>query len=179
MGHTPVILKGKNRSEHFGFPFHSTPESSNEVQGGDGFYNGTVLDLSTTSSVKSGSSVHSWESDAGSEEGIPVNNDEGFEQDDIMAKDKLYQLSSAVEEPIECLLQSPSANSPIMCNICQKLYSNKGTFRAHYKTVHLRQLHKCKVFGCNTMFSSVRSRNRHSQNPNLHKDMFCGSTTSH
>ncbi|XP_032906400.1 zinc finger protein basonuclin-1-like isoform X2 [Amblyraja radiata] len=179
MGHTPVILKGKNRSEHFGFPFHSTPESSNEVQGGDGFYNGTVLDLSTTSSVKSGSSVHSWESDAGSEEGIPVNNDEGFEQDDIMAKDKLYQLSSAVEEPIDCLLKSPSANSPIMCNICQKLYSNKGTFRAHYKTVHLRQLHKCKVFGCNTMFSSVRSRNRHSQNPNLHKDMFCGSTTSH
>ncbi|XP_051896452.1 zinc finger protein basonuclin-1-like isoform X2 [Pristis pectinata] len=179
MGQSPLTLKGKNRNEHFGFSFHTTQEPSSEAQGGDSFYNGTVLDLSTTSSVKSGSSIHSWDSDAGSEEGVPVNSDEGFERADIMVKDKLYQLSAVVEEPIDCLLQSSSTNSPIMCNICQKMYSNKGTFRAHYKTVHLRQLHKCKVLGCNTMFSSVRSRNRHSQNPNLHKDVFCSSSESH
>ena len=58
----------------------------------------------------------------------------------------------------------------VLCNICHKLYSNKGTLRVHYKTVHLRQMHRCKVQGCNMMFSSVRSRNRHSQNPNLHKN---------
>uniref|UniRef100_UPI00398EF88D zinc finger protein basonuclin-2 isoform X2 n=1 Tax=Pristiophorus japonicus TaxID=55135 RepID=UPI00398EF88D len=156
----------------------SVLEQSSDAQGGDGFYDGTVLDLSTTSSVKSGSSINSWDSDAGSEEGVPVNGEEGLERSDLMVKDKLYQLVAAVEEPLDCLIQSPSANSSIMCNICQKMYSNKGTFRAHYKTVHLRQLHKCKVPGCNTMFSSVRSRNRHSQNPNLHKDMFCSSSES-
>lgn len=58
----------------------------------------------------------------------------------------------------------------ILCNICHKMYSNKGTLRVHYKTVHLREMHKCKVAGCNMVFSSVRSRNRHSQNPNLHKN---------
>lgn len=59
----------------------------------------------------------------------------------------------------------------ILCSICHKMYSNKGTLRVHYKTVHLREMHKCKIPGCNMVFSSVRSRNRHSQNPNLHKNM--------
>ncbi|KAG7257608.1 hypothetical protein CRUP_001368, partial [Coryphaenoides rupestris] len=67
--------------------------------------------------------------------------------------------------------------SPITCHICHKVYSNKGTFRAHYKTVHLRLLHKCKVPGCDTSFSSVRSRNRHSQNPNLHRNLAVASGT--
>ncbi|KAM8889156.1 zinc finger protein basonuclin-1-like [Synchiropus picturatus] len=68
-------------------------------------------------------------------------------------------------------LQGLGNGPPITCHICHKVYSNKGTFRAHYKTVHLRLLHKCKVPGCDTSFSSVRSRNRHSQNPNLHKNL--------
>lgn len=63
------------------------------------------------------------------------------------------------------------SNGGILCNICHKMYSNKGTLRVHYKTVHLREMHKCKIPGCNMVFSSVRSRNRHSQNPNLHKNM--------
>lgn len=65
---------------------------------------------------------------------------------------------------------SGGGGAGILCTICHKLYSNKGTLRVHYKTVHLREMHKCKVPGCNMMFSSVRSRNRHSQNPNLHKN---------
>lgn len=65
----------------------------------------------------------------------------------------------------------------ILCNICHKMYSNKGTLRVHYKTVHLREMHKCKVAGCNMVFSSVRSRNRHSQNPNLHKKAPFSTTT--
>ncbi|XP_072324831.1 zinc finger protein basonuclin-2 [Scyliorhinus torazame] len=178
MGQTPVILKGKSKSEHFVFSLNNAQEQCSDAQG-DGFYDGTVLDLSTTSSVKSESSIHSWDSDGGSEQGVPVNDEEGFERSDLMVKDKLYQLATVVKEPVDCLIQTPSANSPIMCNVCQKMYSNKGTFRAHYKTVHLRQLHKCKVPGCSTMFSSVRSRNRHSQNPNLHKDMFCSSKEGH
>ncbi|KAM3865489.1 zinc finger protein basonuclin-2 [Diretmus argenteus] len=66
---------------------------------------------------------------------------------------------------------SNGGSGGILCNICHKMYSNKGTLRVHYKTVHLREMHKCKIPGCNMVFSSVRSRNRHSQNPNLHKNM--------
>ncbi|XP_063074404.1 zinc finger protein basonuclin-2 isoform X3 [Engraulis encrasicolus] len=86
-----------------------------------------------------------------------------------------------MEGPLSCdpssspsLLASNGGNGAagggILCTICHKMYSNKGTLRVHYKTVHLREMHKCKVPGCNMMFSSVRSRNRHSQNPNLHKN---------
>ena len=81
-----------------------------------------------------------------------------------------YPLCVLMGKADQSLTSFPSG-LPLTCHLCQKTYSNKGTFRAHYKTVHLRQLHKCKVPGCNTMFSSVRSRNRHSQNPNLHRSL--------
>ncbi|XP_075450907.1 zinc finger protein basonuclin-2 isoform X4 [Ascaphus truei] len=135
-----------------------------------------VLDLSTTSSVQSSGSIHSSrESDAGSDEGILL--------DDIDGASDSGESSHKVEAPtpamgtgsdvMESSLYNSLAmsNGGIMCNICHKMYSNKGTLRVHYKTVHLREMHKCKVFGCNMMFSSVRSRNRHSQNPNLHKNI--------
>ncbi|KAJ8951940.1 hypothetical protein NQ318_013606 [Aromia moschata] len=38
--------------------------------------------------------------------------------------------------------------------------------KIHFSAVHLREMHKCTVEGCNMMFSSRRSRNRHSANPN-------------
>jgi len=60
---------------------------------------------------------------------------------------------------------------PVQCNICKRMYSNKGTLRVHFKSVHLREMHQCTVPGCDMMFTSVRSRNRHSQNPNLHRSL--------
>ncbi|VDP06477.1 unnamed protein product, partial [Soboliphyme baturini] len=38
--------------------------------------------------------------------------------------------------------------------------------KIHVSAVHLREMHKCTIDGCNMMFSSRRSRNRHSANPN-------------
>uniref|UniRef100_A0A3Q1AUJ7 C2H2-type domain-containing protein n=1 Tax=Amphiprion ocellaris TaxID=80972 RepID=A0A3Q1AUJ7_AMPOC len=127
-----------------------------------------VLDLSTTSSVQSSSSVHSsHESDEGSDEGILLDDleEEGEEEEEEgnNPSSSPFLLSSTGG--------SNGSSSGILCNICHKMYSNKGTLRVHYKTVHLRELHKCKIPGCNMVFSSVRSRNRHSQNPNLHKNM--------
>lgn len=43
---------------------------------------------------------------------------------------------------------------------------NSGALKIHFSAVHLREMHKCTVDGCNMMFSSRRSRNRHSANPN-------------
>ncbi|XP_054865960.1 zinc finger protein basonuclin-2 isoform X3 [Amphiprion ocellaris] len=160
-----------------------------------------VLDLSTTSSVQSSSSVHSsHESDEGSDEGILLDDleEEGEEEEEEGNsegedysqraegqaegghRDETGELKGGRGEGSDpssspFLLSSTGgsngSSSGILCNICHKMYSNKGTLRVHYKTVHLRELHKCKIPGCNMVFSSVRSRNRHSQNPNLHKNM--------
>ncbi|KAM9330059.1 zinc finger protein basonuclin-2 [Gastrophryne carolinensis] len=135
-----------------------------------------VLDLSTTSSVQSSSSIHSSrQSDVGSDEGILL--DDIDDASDIEESSLKHDASALLMGPGYDVSDSSLYNSfamsngGIMCSICHKMYSNKGTLRVHYKTVHLREMHKCKVHGCNMMFSSVRSRNRHSQNPNLHKNI--------
>ncbi|XP_033904389.3 zinc finger protein basonuclin-1-like isoform X1 [Acipenser ruthenus] len=174
---TSVIFKGANRMGLV-FPMSKSMESCFAPLGGSPMEEGAVLDLSTTSILKSGSSTHSsWDSDGGSEDGIPVeDSDESYEGLSLTPKEELHQNLALIEKASDCFTQHLPAGSPITCHMCQKVYSNKGTFRAHYKTVHLRQLHKCKIPDCNTMFSSVRSRNRHSQNPNLHRNMSSGTS---
>lgn len=54
----------------------------------------------------------------------------------------------------------------VQCNVCLKTFCDKGALKIHFSAVHLREMHKCTVEGCNMMFSSRRSRNRHSANPN-------------
>ncbi|XP_029981899.1 zinc finger protein basonuclin-1 isoform X2 [Sphaeramia orbicularis] len=154
------------------------------VGGGE---DGAVLDLSTSSYAppRGSNARSSWDSDgAGSEEGIEED-EEALPMEDSdescdgisVGKPGGQELALEGERTLGCVggvqggLQGGGGGSPITCHVCQKVYSNKGTFRAHYKTVHLRLLHKCKVPGCDTSFSSVRSRNRHSQNPNLHRNL--------
>ncbi|XP_042631725.1 zinc finger protein basonuclin-1 isoform X2 [Cyprinus carpio] len=149
-----VILKESHRTGLV-YPMSKSLERASELVEGT-VENEAVLDLSTRASAHS-----SWDSDMGSEEGFPLEDSE--ESCDGLS------IGTAASPP--CLSQQTNGSSPITCHLCQKVYSNKGTFRAHYKTVHLRLLHKCKVPGCDTTFSSVRSRNRHSQNPNLHRNL--------
>ncbi|GBP85176.1 Protein disconnected [Eumeta japonica] len=54
----------------------------------------------------------------------------------------------------------------VQCNVCLKTFCDKGALKIHFSAVHLREMHKCTVDGCSMMFSSRRSRNRHSANPN-------------
>lgn len=54
----------------------------------------------------------------------------------------------------------------VQCSICFKTFCDKGALKIHFSAVHLREMHKCTVEGCNMVFSSRRSRNRHSANPN-------------
>ncbi|KAJ8883913.1 hypothetical protein PR048_015768 [Dryococelus australis] len=63
------------------------------------------------------------------------------------------QWGSGVELPINLgtqLINPATGKKRVQCNV----------------SVHLREMHKCTVEGCNMMFSSRRSRNRHSANPN-------------
>ncbi|XP_006870988.1 PREDICTED: zinc finger protein basonuclin-1 [Chrysochloris asiatica] len=176
---TSVIFKGTSRMGSLVYPITQVHSAGLESYSSGPPSEGTVLDLSTTSSMKSESSSHaSWDSDGVSEEGsmLMEDSDGNCEGPSLVPGEDGYPICVLMEKADQSLASLPSG-LPITCHLCQKTYSNKGTFRAHYKTVHLRQLHRCKVPGCNTMFSSVRSRNRHSQNPNLHKSL--ASSPSH
>lgn len=59
-----------------------------------------------------------------------------------------------------------SGKRRVQCSVCLKTFCDKGALKIHFSAVHLREMHKCTVAGCNMMFSSRRSRNRHSANPN-------------
>ncbi|KAM4826381.1 zinc finger protein basonuclin-1 [Thomomys bottae] len=176
---TSVIFKGSSRIDNLVYPVSQVHSTSLASYPPGHPSEGAILDLSTTSSTKSeSSSPSSWDSDGMSEEGqvLMEDSDGNCEGPSLVPGTDEYPLCVLMEKADQSLASLPSGLS-ITCHLCQKTYSNKGTFRAHYKTVHLRQLHKCKVPGCNTMFSSVRSRNRHSQNPNLHKSL--ASSPSH
>lgn len=165
-------------------------------RGGNG-NDGTILDLSTSTSVLpcgSGSAQSSWDSDeaesdeeAGDEdeEALPIEDSDESCDGLGVRRPEGEEGAAGRHRNTGCSRSGQNRHhgggSPITCHVCQKVYSNKGTFRAHYKTVHLRLLHKCKVPGCDTSFSSVRSRNRHSQNPNLHKNLCVtsGATAEH
>uniref|UniRef100_H3CMW7 Basonuclin zinc finger protein 2 n=1 Tax=Tetraodon nigroviridis TaxID=99883 RepID=H3CMW7_TETNG len=64
-----------------------------------------------------------------------------------------------------------SRKGRVCCNACGKTFYDKG-LKIHYNAVHLKIKHRCTIEGCNMVFSSLRSRNRHSANPNpLHMPM--------
>ncbi|XP_069544639.1 zinc finger protein basonuclin-2-like [Brachyistius frenatus] len=70
-----------------------------------------------------------------------------------------------------CSLPSPpppagGRKGRVCCGVCGKSFYDKGTLKIHYNAVHLKIKHRCTVAGCTTVFSSLRSRNRHSANPN-------------
>ncbi|XP_067118060.1 zinc finger protein basonuclin-2 [Osmerus mordax] len=54
----------------------------------------------------------------------------------------------------------------VSCTACGKSFYDKGTLKIHVSAVHLQVKHGCTVPGCSMLFSSLRSRNRHSANPN-------------
>jgi hypothetical protein len=56
--------------------------------------------------------------------------------------------------------------------MCHKTYRDKGTLKTHTIEVHLQEMHKCTIAGCNMAFSSVRLRNRHSANLKLKRHRF-------
>ncbi|XP_059486968.1 zinc finger protein basonuclin-2-like [Neocloeon triangulifer] len=69
--------------------------------------------------------------------------------------------------PLGATLINPATGKKrVQCSVCMKTFCDKGALKIHFSAVHLREMHKCTVDGCNMMFSSRRSRNRHSANPN-------------
>ncbi|XP_034020955.1 zinc finger protein basonuclin-1 [Thalassophryne amazonica] len=85
-----------------------------------------------------------------------------------------YPLSSSSSPSVHrlpssiCSLPSPAGGRKgrVCCGVCGKSFYDKGTLKIHYNAVHLKIKHRCTVAGCTMVFSSLRSRNRHSANPN-------------
>uniref|UniRef100_A0A915C5I9 C2H2-type domain-containing protein n=1 Tax=Parascaris univalens TaxID=6257 RepID=A0A915C5I9_PARUN len=79
-----------------------------------------------------------------------------------------FETSSSVQDVSEPKVKSGknTGKRRVQCMKCLKTFCDKGALKIHNSAVHLKEMHKCTVDGCEMMFSSRRSRNRHSANPN-------------
>ena len=68
--------------------------------------------------------------------------------------------------------------NPLRCIECGTEFPNHFAVKTHYQDVHLKQLHKCTIDGCNAGFPSKRSRDRHSSNLNLHRKLLSTSSST-
>lgn len=86
------------------------------------------------------------------------------------------------ESKVTALKSTNNNKRRVQCTKCLKTFCDKGALKIHNSAVHLKEMHKCTIVGCQMMFSSRRSRfflfkknklvkknnnrNRHSANPN-------------
>lgn len=75
-----------------------------------------------------------------------------------------FALTASFNPRNSCCVKSISWDQPHKSTIF--LLVCAGTLKIHYNAVHLKIKHRCTVAGCTMVFSSLRSRNRHSANPN-------------
>lgn len=57
------------------------------------------------------------------------------------------------QNPVKC-----NGKRRVQCMKCFKTFCDKGALKIHNSAVHLKEMHKCTVEGCEMMFSSRRSR---------------------
>jgi len=64
-------------------------------------------------------------------------------------------------------------DSALTCPDCagSSSFRDRLALKEHLETVHPRESHRCTVPGCDKLFSTRKSRNRHSQNDNLHRHL--------
>jgi len=59
-----------------------------------------------------------------------------------------------------------------VCHVCGQSFHDNLVLKEHVETLHPREMYRCTVPGCDKIFSTRKSRNRHSQNDNLHLAVF-------
>lgn len=59
----------------------------------------------------------------------------------------------------------------VTCHICQDAFKDNLALKEHQERSHPKETYRCTVSGCDKIFSTRKSRNRHSQNENLHKHL--------
>ena len=78
---------------------------------------------------------------------------------------------SAMSSGDEC--PPADADGTVACHICEQRFRDNLVLKEHLERVHPREMYRCNVGGCEKVFSTRKSRNRHSQNDNLHRHL-CG-----
>jgi len=79
---------------------------------------------------------------------------------------------SSCDEPAAASGGDPTA--ALTCHVCpapSASFRDRLALKEHLETVHPREAHRCTVPGCDKLFSTRKSRNRHSQNDNLHRHL--------
>ena len=66
---------------------------------------------------------------------------------------------------------TPDPNGDVQCHICQEQFKDNLVLKEHFEKVHPKEMFHCTIAGCDKIFSTRKSRNRHSQNENLHKHL--------
>lgn len=135
----------------------------------------TLTNHTSTATVNSDFSVTDGGSDDDTNSAINLSQSSTGHMDSVYAAKKVRHLRKSANpmkrrwNPIvlSTLNTNPSTGKKrVQCHVCLKTFCDKGALKIHFSAVHLREMHKCTVEGCNMMFSSRRSRNRHSANPN-------------
>ncbi|KAK0410755.1 hypothetical protein QR680_005307 [Steinernema hermaphroditum] len=103
---------------------------------------------------------------------------DAFSRETVPTPSTASVLSSAIaaknlplkQPPTPLSMNKSNGKRRVQCMKCLKTFCDKGALKIHNSAVHLKEMHRCTVAGCEMMFSSRRSRNRHSANvnPKLH-----------
>lgn len=165
-----------------------TPQSLQPHTGPSFDMNNLNSELLRMKKMKSMEKYGEYDGAAGKKEMKPssmMNNNSNFHQSQYQSKihESSQEISEKPHPPVEKVRKQRQMNAfpsnlgtqfinpatgkkRIRCNVCFKTFCDKGALKIHFSAVHLREMHKCTVEGCTMMFSSRRSRNRHSANPN-------------
>ena len=143
-------------SNHFPiFPFPGLPGTmtgNQPKEGGKDHFNG-ALNLSR--------------SEKGEKEGGEGSSEAGSRRSSMDTEPGQNRKITPMPEDLGIPYVSPTTGKKrVQCQVCMKTFCDKGALKIHFSAVHLREMHRCTVKGCTMMFSSRRSRNRHSANPN-------------
>jgi len=81
----------------------------------------------------------------------------------------------AVEDGLLAPLNVSVDGGAVTCHVCTVApFRDNLALKEHLETVHPREMYHCTVERCDKIFSTRKSRNRHSQNENLHRHLING-----
>jgi len=89
---------------------------------------------------------------------------------------------SSCDEPTAASGGDGDPTAAMTCHVCPAptaSFRDRLALKEHLEAVHPREAHRCTVPGCDKLFSTRKSRNRHSQNDNLHRHLAAPPVTSH
>ena len=83
--------------------------------------------------------------------------------------DKINGETEVPGEENEC--PKPDKDGMVKCHVCNQKFRDNLHLKEHFEKLHPKEMFHCTILGCEKIFSTRKSRNRHSQNDNLHRHL--------